>query len=312
MYATAVVFERPGEVAIRRLALHAPGPGDVVVETVASGISTGTEKMLYQGTMPRFPGLSYPLVPGYETVGLVIQAGPESGHRVGAMVFVPGASCYADAAGLFGASASTLVVPGARVFEIGSALQDNGVLLALAATAYHAVRRAQGPVGLVVGHGVLGRLIARIVMALDFAAPVVWETAAARHAGATGYPVMHPGEDGDTRYGTAIDASGDATAIDSIITRLRKPAELILAGFYGERIGYAFAPAFMRELTLSIAAEFRPDDVSAVIRLVETGRLCLDGLLTHQAAPAQASSAYATAFNDLGCLKMVIDWRKAA
>jgi len=312
MYATAVVFERPGEVAIRRLALHAPGPGDVVVETVASGVSTGTEKMLYQGTMPRFPGLSYPLVPGYETVGRVIQAGAESGHRVGAMVFVPGASCYADAAGLFGASASTLVVPGARVFEIGSALQDNGVLLALAATAHHAVRRAQGPVGLVVGHGVLGRLIARMVMALDFAAPTVWETAAARRTGATGYHVMSTGEDGDTRYGTAIDASGDATAIDSIITRLRKPAELILAGFYGERVGYAFAPAFMRELTLSIAAEFRPDDVSAVIRLVETGRLSLDGLLTHRSTPDQASSAYATAFNDLGCLKMVIDWRKAA
>lgn len=312
MYATAVVFERPGDVAVRRLALHAPGPGDVVVETVASGVSTGTEKMLFQGTMPRFPGMSYPLVPGYETVGQVIQAGPDSGHRIGATVFVPGASCYADAAGLFGANASTLVVPGARVFEVGPALQENGVLLALAATAHHAVRRAQGPVGLVVGHGVLGRLIARMVIALDFAAPVVWETAATRRTGGKGYSVMYPGEDGDTRYGTAIDASGDATAIDSIITRLRKPAELILAGFYGERVGYAFAPAFMRELTLSIAAEFRPEDVSAVIRLVETGRLSLDGLLTHRAAPAQASSAYATAFNDLGCLKMVIDWRKAA
>lgn len=312
MYATAVVFERPGDVAVRRLALRVPGPGDVVVETVASGVSTGTEKMLYQGTMPRFPGMSYPLVPGYETVGTVIQAGPESGHRAGALVFVPGANCYAEAAGLFGANASTLVVPGARVFEIVPALQDNGVLLALAATAHHAVRRAQGPVGLVVGHGVLGRLIARMVLALGFAAPIVWETAAARRTGGQAYPVMYPGEDGDMRYGTAIDASGDATAIDSIITRLRKPAELILAGFYGERVGYAFAPAFMRELTLTIAAEFRPEDVSAVIGLVETGRLSLDGLLTHRATPAQASSAYATAFNDLGCLKMVIDWRKAA
>ncbi|OYQ34257.1 chlorophyll synthesis pathway protein BchC [Niveispirillum lacus] len=312
MYAAAIVFERPGEVAVRRLALHDPGPADVVVETVASGVSTGTEKMLFQGTMPRFPGMNYPLVPGYETVGRVIQAGPDSGQRVGAMVFVPGASCYENAAGLFGANASHLIVPGARVFEIGAALNENGVLLALAATAHHAIKRAQGPVGLVVGHGVLGRLIARLVMALGFAAPVVWETAAARRTGASGYRVTDPAEDGDTRYGTAIDASGDASAIDGIITRLNKPAELILAGFYGERVGYAFAPAFMRELTLSIAAEFRPEDVAAVIRLAETGRLSLDGLLTHRATPAQASSAYPTAFNDLGCLKMVIDWRIAA
>lgn len=312
MYASAIIFERPGDVAVRRLTLHAPDPADVVVETIASGVSTGTEKMLFQGTMPRFPGMAYPLVPGYETVGRVVQAGPDSGHREGALVFVPGASCYADAAGLFGANASQLVVPGARVFAIGPALEEDGVLLALAATAHHAVRRALGPVGLIIGHGVLGRLIARLVMALGFPAPVVWETASARHTGATGYRVTDPNDDGDSRYVTAIDASGDAGAIDGIITRLRKPAELILAGFYGERVGYAFAPAFMRELTLSIAAEFRPEDVSAVIGLVETGRLSLDGLLTHRATPAQASAAYPTAFNDLGCLKMVIDWRKAA
>ena len=68
----------------------------------------------------------------------------------------------------------------------------------------------------------------------------------------------------------------------------------------------------MRELTLSIAAEFRPDDVAAVIALVESGRLSLKDLITHRAAPGDASTAYRTAFNDPGCLKMVIDWRKAA
>ncbi|MDG5496916.1 chlorophyll synthesis pathway protein BchC [Niveispirillum sp. BGYR6] len=312
MYASAIVFERPGEVAVQRLALHAPGPADLVVDTLVSGVSTGTEKMLFQGTMPRFPGMAYPLVPGYETVGRVVQAGPAAGHLVGETVFVPGASCYADAAGLFGANASQLIVPGARVFKIAETLAENGVLLALAATAHHAVRRAQGPVGLVVGHGVLGRLITRMVMALGFSAPMVWETAAARRTGASPYGVMDPKDDRDSRYDTAIDASGDAGAIDGIIDRLRKPGELVLAGFYGERVGYAFAPAFMRELTVSIAAEFRPEDVRAVIELVEAGRLSLDGLLTHRAAPKDASSAYQTAFNDPGCLKMVIDWRNAA
>lgn len=312
MYAAAIVFERPGEVAIRRLALHAPGPADVVVETLASGVSTGTEKLLFQGTMPRFPGMAYPLVPGYETVGRVVQAGPASGRLVGELVFVPGASCYADAAGLFGANAAQLIVPGARVFPIGDRLAEKGVLLALAATAHHAVRRAQGPVGLVVGHGVLGRLITRMVTALGFPSPMVWETAPARCGGAVGYQVVDPRDDRDSRYGTAIDASGDEAAIDVIIDRLRKPGELVLAGFYGERVGYAFAPAFMRELTLSIAAEFRPEDVRAVIGLVEAGQLSLDGLLTHRAAPADATSAYQTAFNDPGCLKMLIDWRNAA
>lgn len=310
MDTAAVVFERPGQVALRQLALSAPGSNDVVLETLASGVSTGTEKMLFEGTMPAFPGMTYPLVPGYESVARVIHAGPDSGQQVGSTVFVPGASCYTEAAGLFGATASRLVVPGARVIKVSPALEDDAVLLALAATAYHAVRRARGPVELVVGHGVLGRLIARIVIALDFAAPKVWEVAAARRDGANGYAVVDPEQDRDSRYLTAIDASGNSGVLDRIVGQLRRPGELVLAGFYGERLSFGFTPAFMRELTLSIASEFRPEDVTAVIELVEAGRLSLKGLVTHHAAPNDVTTAYQTAFNDPGCLKMVIDWSK--
>jgi 3-hydroxyethyl bacteriochlorophyllide a dehydrogenase len=60
--------------------------------------------------MPDFPGMGYPLVPGYETVGEVIEAGPERGFTVGQRVFAPGATCYGDVRGLFGGAASHLVV----------------------------------------------------------------------------------------------------------------------------------------------------------------------------------------------------------
>jgi 3-hydroxyethyl bacteriochlorophyllide a dehydrogenase len=312
MKTSAVIFERPGEVALRQLALSVPGPDDVVVEAVASGVSTGTEKMLFNGTMPAFPGMRYPLVPGYETLARVIEAGSGSDHKEGDLVFVPGASCYVDAAGLFGATASRLVVNGARIFKINPAMNEDAILLALAATAHHAVKRARGPVGLVIGHGVLGRLIARMVIALGAEPPIVWEKAEARRGGGEGYTVIDPRDDHASRYLTAIDASGDATVIDTVVGQLQRPAELVLAGFYGERIGCAFAPAFMRELTLSIAAEFRPGDVEAVMALVDSGQLSLKTLITHYAAPGQAETAYRTAFSDTTCLKMVIDWRKAA
>ncbi|MBO3761756.1 chlorophyll synthesis pathway protein BchC [Ciceribacter sp. L1K22] len=311
MDASAVVFERPGEVALRQLTLCAPAQDDVVVETLVSGVSTGTEKMLFEGTMPAFPGMGYPLVPGYESVARVVEAGAGSRLKIGTKVFVPGSSCFPDAAGLFGATASRLVVPANRVYDVG-ALDEDAVLLALAATAHHAVRRAKGAVGLVIGHGVLGRLIARVVMALGHPSPVVWEIAASRRDCSDGYAVVDPADDTETRYDTAIDASGDPAVIDRVVARLNRPAELVLAGFYGDRISCAFAPAFMRELTLSIAAEFRPEDVVAVIDLANSGRLSLKGLVTHRASPGQVPLAYRTAFNDPNCLKMIIDWRKAA
>ena len=79
----AVVLEQPEQLRLSRLDLTAPTAADVVVDIEWSGISTGTEKLLWYGRMPPFPGLGYPLVPGYESVGRVIHSGAECGRRVG-------------------------------------------------------------------------------------------------------------------------------------------------------------------------------------------------------------------------------------
>lgn len=312
MHTAAVVFDTPGMLAVRHLTLTDPDSSDVVVESQFSGISSGTEKMLYEGTMPAFPGMQYPLVPGYETVGTVVEAGQTSGRSVGDQVFVPGASCYRDAAGLFGATAARLVVPGARTVRTRFENQEEAALLALAATAHHAVGRSQRPASLVIGHGVLGRLIARILMATGNPAPTVWETVASRRSGAREYRAIDPVEDRDQRHDVIIDASGDVTVVDTAITRLNRHGELVLAGFYGRRVGFDFPAAFMKEISIAIAAEFNPADLKAVLALIDDGRLSLAGLITHRSAPSDAASAYRTAFSDPDCLKMIIDWRNAA
>ena len=68
----AVVLEEPERLALREVEVDLPGVDDVVVETEFSGVSAGTERLLYTGRMPPFPGMGYPLVPGYETVGRVV------------------------------------------------------------------------------------------------------------------------------------------------------------------------------------------------------------------------------------------------
>ena len=104
----------------------------------------------------------------------------------------------------------------------------------------------------------------------------------------------------------------DSAVVDKAIARLNRRGELVLAGFYGERLDFAFPAAFMKEASIAISAEFTPDDVQAVLALVDAGRLSLGGLITHHSAPSDAASAYRTAFNDPDCLKMIIDWRNAA
>ena len=297
----AVVMEGPGKVGLRTLGLVAPAETDLLIEVTRSGVSAGTERLLFEGRMPDFPGMGYPLVPGYESVGHVIEGAPE---WVGRTVFVPGSTAFEGARGLFGGAARRVVLPAARAVAVPDALADDGILLALAATGWHAIAGGAMP-DLIVGHGVLGRLIARLAVA-NGAAPVVWETQAARRDGASGYTVVDPA--GDTaRYATIVDASGDAGLLDILIARLAPGGEIVLAGFY-DRLSFAFAPAFMREARLRIAAQFTAADLAAVTAMVVDGRLSLAGLVTHVADARDAATAYPKAFGDPACLKLVLDW----
>jgi 3-hydroxyethyl bacteriochlorophyllide a dehydrogenase len=311
--ASAIVFEAPQRLSVRTLDLKAFEDTDLEVEVTFSGISTGTERLLWDGTMPPFPGLGYPLVPGYETVGTVVQAGSQTEVTVGSHVFIPGSYSFQGVRNIFGGAGSRLIVPHDRVVRVAPELGPKAVLLALAATCYHTVALggARQPLvapELIVGHGVMGRLLARITLALGLPAPTVWETQAARREGAVGYAVVHPDEDSRKNYAAIYDVSGDGSILNGLISRLAPGGEVVLAGFYKQDLSFAFAPAFMREAQLRVAAQWKKHDLLAVTALVESGALSLDGLITHTMAPARAREAYEVAFGDPQCLKMMLDW----
>ena len=68
----------------------------------------------------------------------------------------------------------------------------------------------------------------------------------------------------------------------------------------------------MKEARVRIAAEWNESDQSAVSSLIDSDRLSLAGLITHQRATGDAQDAYETAFNDPDCLKMVLNWSGTA
>ncbi len=307
MKATAIILEQPERLSMRSLALTAPQSTDVVVDIAWSGISSGTERLLWEGRMPSFPGMGYPLVPGYESVGRIVDAGTDARSRIGEWVFVPGANCYEGARGLFGGSASRVVVPSARVLPVSESLGERGILCALAATAQHAIAGHAAP-DLIVGHGVLGRLLARVTIASGAPAPTVWETNPVRRDGAQGYVVTDAEHDERRDYRAIYDASGAEGLTDMLIMRLARGGELVLAGFYTQPISFAFPPAFMREARLRIASEFLPADMAAVSALLGTGSLDLGGLVTDVRPVGEFEAAYPQAFTDPACLKMVLDW----
>jgi 2-desacetyl-2-hydroxyethyl bacteriochlorophyllide A dehydrogenase len=91
MNRTTVIFEKPRKIGLRNEILPQLRNGEVLVKTHWSGISQGTEMLVYRGRFPRtlpvdknIPNLlqdfKYPLKYGYSTVGRVVETGPQVSH----------------------------------------------------------------------------------------------------------------------------------------------------------------------------------------------------------------------------------------
>lgn len=83
-----VYFTAPRKVELREETLPAPGADDVLVETICSAVSAGTEMLIYQGRFPRDletdsvisglrGGFAYPMAYGYASVGVVRETGAQ-------------------------------------------------------------------------------------------------------------------------------------------------------------------------------------------------------------------------------------------
>jgi 3-hydroxyethyl bacteriochlorophyllide a dehydrogenase len=127
-----------------------------------------------------------------------------------------------------------------------------------------------------------------------------------------GYEVIDPQSDARRDYHSICDVSGDSRILDTLFARVAPRGEVVLAGFYSAPLGFDFAPAFMREASMKIAAQWQQADLDQVMAHLESGALSLDGLITHRCAASDAAGAYRTAFSEADCLKMILDWRTAA
>ena len=79
-----VVFTAPRQVVIEERELNYPGAGQVLVKSLFTLVSTGTELTALTGDFP--PGsawaryVSYPFSPGYDNVGEVVALGQRRGR----------------------------------------------------------------------------------------------------------------------------------------------------------------------------------------------------------------------------------------
>lgn len=216
--ATALWYEAPRECALNTVALPAPGPGDCLVRTLWSGVSRGTERLVFEGRVPpsesermRAPfqdgTFPFPVKYGYCAVGTV-DAGPAA--LLGRTVF-----CLHPHQDRF-------VVPADRLVPVPDDVPARRAILAAnmetALNAHWDAGSAPGDRIVVVGGGVLGLLVAWLAARLPATDVTLVDTdpsreATARSLGCGFAPPERAPADADLVFHASASPAGLATAL---------------------------------------------------------------------------------------------------
>jgi 2-desacetyl-2-hydroxyethyl bacteriochlorophyllide A dehydrogenase len=314
MKTSAIIFPKPNEVDVVELELPVALADDqLLVETLLSGVSSGTETRVLAGLQS---GTQFPLIPGYENVGRVIEVG--AGVRnlnVGDIVFHSGSQKTGQYDRAWGAQMAHAVirVDDALPIPVELPLED-AIYAKVAGIARHGIWRAGVKAGeqvVIVGQGIIGHLAAQIACALGAQVTVLDVVAerlvAAERAGVA--RVINPSEvDAEQvlheSVGTpdvVVDATGNAGILNQSLRYLppkpwgkdfiTSPRFLIL-GSYPAEIMLDYRLLFEREPDVIISRDNLVADMQAVVELMAQGRL-RPGLLNAQVLPfEQAPEGY--------------------
>ena len=251
----------PGRGELRALVLRAAGPGEVRVQALASGVSRGTESLVFLGRVPasqreamrcpfqdgEFPG---PVKYGYASVGRVLDGPAElAGRRV--FCLHPHQDRY--------------VVPASAVVPVPASVPDaRAVLAANLETAINGLWDAAPRVGdrlAGVGAGVVGALLGALAARIpgtrvEFVDPDPRREALARRLGCRWAPPARAHGDADL----VVHASGDPDGLATALALAGFESTVLEMSWYGDRP----VPAPLGEAFHSKRLTLRASQVGAV------------------------------------------------
>ncbi len=276
--ARTLIFTGPRQVGFRDEPVAPPGPRDVRIEALHSGISRGTEMSVYRGTAPyfakayapdaklflagRMPSWSYPMSFGYEHVGRVVEVGAKvEGFDVGDVVYTPSAHAESltmsttETGPFFGSLVPILKLPADLDPQLG-------LFLPLLGVAYNAMLDGGPMLGetvAVFGAGVVGLLAVQLARLAGAEHVVIVEPIAARRELARRFGATHdfdptPGRDvalavreltAGRGADLAFEASGYAAALHESIRTVGYNGRVVVTSYHvGSAAGICLGEEF--------------------------------------------------------------------
>lgn len=326
MAARSLQFTAPYTVDHVEERVGPPEPTEVRVETVASGISPGTELLLYRDQLPddlaiddtidTFDGtFSYPVEYGYAAVGRVTAVGDAVDQSWdGRLVF-----------GFEPHRTAFCAEPDALVRLPGSCSPATGTMLPTVETAANLVLDSQPRLGervAVFGAGVVGLTTTRLLSSFPLAELVVVEPQQPRREMALEFGadrVAHPDQLGLDDLDLAVELTGNPEALDDAVGAVGFDGRIVVGSWYGTK-----------RAPIDLGGRFHRDRISIVSSQVSTiapelrgrwdhdrrmnhtldwlDRIELDRLITHRIPFFEAARAYELLDSDQPTLQVVLTY----
>ena len=337
--AVSVWFTSPRTVELRSASASPPLTGEVRVEALYSGISHGSEMMVYRGEVPpelaldsSLPTLqgsfSFPVKYGYASVGRVVDVGSDVSELAeGELVFAfnPHETCY--------------TVPAAVLIKLPRELDPRlGVFAANVETAVNALLDAAPRLGervVVIGQGVVGLLITQLVRRAGASLVIttdLYENRRRLSLSAGADMALDPSSEslaecvsamtGGTGADIVIEASGQPNALDDAVKVAAAEGRVVVVSWYGtKRADLALGSDFHRKRLTLKSSQVSNLDPSLTPRWTirrrrelavgYLGELLLDKLISHVMAFDQAAAAYRLIDEQPGeVVQVVLDYKQ--
>lgn len=238
--AKTLFFTAPKQVEVREISLPALNEDEVLVETVCSAISAGTEMLVYRGQFPQLQDandtfsseLKYPLAYGYACVGRVRDIGKLVDSKwVDKLVFS------------FQPHSSSFIAHPSSLILIPQSLQtEHACFLPNMETAVNLVQDGAPILGervMVIGQGIIGLLTASLLSEFPLAnLTVVDSIKLRRHAlqdQTSKVECLDPKDFGPSTFDLVYELTGSPSALNTAIDHTTFSGRIVIGSWYGQK-----------------------------------------------------------------------------
>ncbi len=315
MPSNAIVYTKPNKLEFLPVTSAPLSEHDVRIRTIATSISAGVERFLLTGKSITRKELKFPVVPGSECIGEVIEVGSSvTSVELGEYVYAWKSERWENIRSVFGCQAESAIVSEGDFLPLRRAPEESDVLIGLLADALSAVNKLdleRTERILILGLGALGLTIAEVLHSRAFKAVDACEMFIQRGDLATVRDIALDLSDFTAdyhhRYDVIIESTGRLLLLEPALRLLKPQGKFLLTGTYDiMKIDYRLLQDKEPQLIFSAVSQY--DDKLTAKTLLETHAVNITRFLTHRFPIGQYEVGYDVALNRPECIKTSLLW----